>query len=471
MLLLPAVCLLAAADLTAAGAGLRLVEAVKQQDAATARALLAQGVDVDAAQPDGATALHWAAHWDDRDTAGQLLERGASVDVANVYGVTPLTLACVNGSAAMVRMLLEAGANPEASLPSGETALMTAARTGRAEVVEALLDRGATANARETKKGQTALMWAVAERHLDAAQLLIEGGADVHARSRGGFTPLLFAARHGEVAAARLLLAHGSEVDEVAADGASALHVATMRGHVQFARYLLEQGADPDASGPGYTPLHFAAGRWESTFTHDYPAAPGEWSVLGGLPTAAARTELITALLEHGADPNTRVAGRLPLMARGAIGGATAFYLAAGAGDVDTMRLLLDNGADPSLATERLETALMAAAGKMLMLRVGSGVGFRRPESRHVAAARLCLEVGAELNAADQAGNTALHVAAMKGFDPMIEFLVAEGAAVNAKDRRGDTPLAASLRQDAITQRVISQSTVALLRRLGGVTD
>ena len=471
MLLLPAICVLSTLRVTAAGDDLRLVEAVQQRDAATAQALLAQGIDVNAARPDGATALHWAAHWDDLDTAGQLLDRGASVDVANVYGVTPLTLACVNGSAPMVQMLLESGANPDAALPSGETALMTAARTGRADAVKALLARGANANAQEAKKGQTALMWAMAERHLETARVLIEGGADVNARSFGGFSSLLFATREGDVATARLLLAHGSDVNEVAADGTSALHVAAMRGHVQFAKYLLEQGADPDASGPGYTAMHFAAGRWESTFTQDYPAAPGEWGVLGGLPTASAREELITALLQHGADPDVRLTTKPPSLAGVNVGGATAFYLAAGAGDVAVMRLLLGYGTDPALTTGRQETPLMAAAGSMLMLTVGSGVGFRRQESRHLDAARLCLEVGIDVNAADEAGNTALHVAARKGFDPMIEFLVAEGAAVNARDQQGDTPLAATLRQDAITVRVISQSTVALLRKLGGVTE
>ena len=474
MRLLPVVLLLSMASLAAAGEDLRLVEAVKTQDAA-AHALLTEGIDVNAAQPDGATALHWAAYWDDWTMAEQLIRHGASVNAANAFGVTPLALACLNGSAPMIETLLAAGADPNVARPTGETALMTAVDTGTVDAVQALLARGANVRAREARMGQTALMWAIAERHLDVARVLIESGADVRARSYGGFSPLLFAAREGDVPAARLLLARGADVNATAADGSSVLHVATVRGQVEFATFLLDQGADSNADGPGYTPLHWAAGRWESAATLTYPVEDGEWSVLVGLPTASARKELMAALLAHGADPNARLETGPPLGGLGswrALVGTTAFYLAAAQGDVGAMRLLLDHGADPSLATSRGSTPLMAASGSMLFKYVGTNVGRVGPDSRHLDAATLCVELGADINAANTEGNTALHVAAEQGFDTMIQFLVDAGAAVNATNQKGDTPLAVALLDTArVITSVISQSTVDLLRTLGGVVE
>ena len=139
----------------AAAAADRLVDAVKNRDRAAARALLTQKIDVNLAQPDGATALHWAAHWDDLETADLLIRARAQVDVTNDFGVTPLSLACTNGSAAMVDKLLQAGANPTAALPSGETPLMTCARSGKVEAVRPLLARGVDVNVKEASRGQT----------------------------------------------------------------------------------------------------------------------------------------------------------------------------------------------------------------------------------------------------------------------------------------------------------------------------
>ena len=188
---------------------LRLVEAVRAEDAAAVETLLSQRTPVDAAQPDGATALHWAAHRDNLAIADHLLRAGADVNATNELGVAPLTLACTNGSAAMVERLLARGADPNRALPTGVTPLMSCARTGSVDAVEGLLAHGARVNERETVRGQTALMWAVAERHAGIAAALMTAGAQVRARSHGGFTPLLFAARQGDAESARLLLDAG----------------------------------------------------------------------------------------------------------------------------------------------------------------------------------------------------------------------------------------------------------------------
>ena len=295
----------------AAGAELPLVEAVKSRDVNAVRTLLAEGVDVNAPQPDGATALHWAAYRDDLDTAALLIAAGAKVTTANELGATPLWLAADNGSPMMIARLIDAGAEPNVALPEGETPIMTASRTGNADVVRLLLAAGADVNVSEHSRGQTALMWAVAQGHHAVVAMLLEHGADVEARSktrarlmhaestngsqydqgvmwnRGGFTPLLFAARYGDIDSARLLLGAGADVDDTAPTGASAVVVAAHSGHGAFASMLLDAGADPNAAGAGYTALHSAILRGDRA--------------------------LVEQLLTHGADPNARLEQGTPI--------------------------------------------------------------------------------------------------------------------------------------------------------------
>jgi ankyrin repeat protein len=455
---------------SAAASDLRLLEAVKKHDHAAARALLAQGVEVNATQPDGATALHWAAYLDDLEMAGLLLGAGAGVNSSDDRAVTPLSLACANASAAMVEALLQAGADPNAVLLTGETPLMTAARTGSASVVSALLSRGVVVDTKEPARGQTALMWAVSEQHPPVVQLLLDRGADASARSNTGFTPILFAAREGDRESARLLLAAGVDVNDKGPDGASALLVATVRGHAAFALFLLDNGADPNTDAAGYTPLHWAAGSWETSLTGSSGISEG---TLGGLQ-AADKLLLVKALLGHGADPNAPVVKNPPRFGfnlfRLRLAGATPFLLAALAGDATLMRVLVDAGADPTLMTKDRTSPLMAA----------SGIGFvpgesRAAESSAVAAVKLALDLGGDVNASNDSGETALHGAAYRGADAIVQVLADHGAAVNARTVRGDTPLLIAegkgVRQTGGLGSNVYASTAKLLRSLGAIDD
>jgi len=452
----------------------RVLVAVKARNDSALAALLKQKVDVNAPQPDGATPLHWAAHLGDLTSVERLLAAGARPAQANAYGVTPLSLAATNGNARVIEALLKAGAAVDAALPTGETALMTAARSGVQPAVAVLLAHKANVNAREHVMGQSALMWAVSEGHLDVARTLIDHGADVTAPSTSGFTPLLFAVREGNLDAVTLLLDRGASVRETARDGHSALHVAVVRGHIELARLLLARGADPNAAGPGYTPLHWAAGTWETIHTHDYVFNPTavnhvkEWTVLAGIPGQQDKHDLIAALLAKGADVNARLTKAPPrfgftLFKTAFIVGGTPLYLAAQVADVPTMKLLLSHGADPKVGANDGTTLLMVAAG-MARVDTESAVS----EARHREAVQLALELGHDVNAANTMGNTALHGATMAGFDQIVQVLADKGAHVNARNRKGETPLKIANGYELDAMVYTRPSTAALLRTLGG---
>ena len=415
-----------------------IADAAEQRAVAVLRALMDQGEDVNAPQPDGATALHWAAHWDDVAMASELLVAGADPDAANDYGVTPLLLAAENGSAGMVAALLGAGAGPDAALPTGQTVLMTAARAGNVAAVEALLSAGAAVNAAQTSKGQTALMWAIADDHADVARVLIEHGANVEARTTSGFTSLLFAAREGDIETARLLLEKGVDVNESSSDGATPLLTATARGHVDFALFLLERGASPEgnAAEAGYTPLHWAVTSFE-LYPMTYPGIklPGEWAAMGGIPDRSAKLTLITALIARGADVNARTTKRLLHQAApGATrlsspgSGVTPFLAAAASADAEVMSLLVAHGADPLATSPSNETAIMLAAASE------KDVSILLDETGRLEVIRLAFELGVDLEAAEtDRGRRALHLAARNGFHDIIALLVELGADLNAK--------------------------------------
>ena len=478
------------------------------------QALLAGPADVDARQPDGATALHWAVHREHAEIADLLIRAGANVDAANDLGVTPLLMASARGHGALVERLLAAGADPDGALDSGETALMAAARAGSLEAVNALLDAGARVNRTESTRGQSALMWAVANRHPAITRALLDRGADVRARTRtrrrvynmggsrsagsasrgialeevtlGGSTSLLFAARSGDLESARLLVAAGADVHDTAADGNTALNIAAHSGHGSLAAFLLAEGGDPNAAPLGYTALHAAVLRGtlrDRGVPNDDPGA--------GLP-------LVRTLLEHGADPNARLIRGTPVrrwshdfafMDRWV--GATPFWLAARFLEIEMMRVLAAAGADPRRPSRDGTTPLMAAAGQGYNRGGGSAfIRGRRDFSSYnpVASAALgstipaaeerlareavavALELGADVNAANDAADTALHAAASHGMNRVIELLASRGADLHAENRRGETPLALAVYAEGIGgDRFAREDTAALLRSLAGV--
>ena len=463
---------------------MRLIDAVRARNLDRVRALLAERVNVNAPQGDGATALHWAVHLDDMPAVETLIRAGARPDVADDTGATPLYLACVNRSPAVVSRLLAAGANPNAALLSGETVLMTCSRAGETAAVRALLDKGALVNARESAHNQTALMWAAAQSHSGVVGALLERGADVRARSReytqtvtsevtqragreelnytvprGGSTALLFAARSGDAESARLILAAGADVNDRLPDGASALVVAAHSGHRQVATLLLDKGANPNANDVGYTALHAAV--------------------------LKSDLELVKALLAHGANPDSQIVKGTPVRRTSqdfelpkTLIGATPYLLAAKFLEADIMRALAAGGADTRTRMKDGATPLMAAAGMGIVApaqdekrgtdRRGLAIldgGIVEPESQVLDTVTAALSLGSDINAMNPAGETALHIASAQGYNTVVRTLVAGGADVNQRTARGLTPLGALIARSGKSSA--RQSTIELLRTLG----
>src|SRR3989441_6729235 len=359
---------------TYAAAGPEAADAAQRKDRDALRALVRQRADVNAPQPDGTTALHWAAHWNDSELVNLLLRAGANAKAVNRYGATPLAEAAAAGSAATIEALLRAGADPKTlTTPDGETVLMTAARAGNVDAVRVLLERGADVNAREKYKGQTALMWAASERHPAVVKLLIDRGADWKVRSfdretkvprlsaassispiaRGGFTALSFAAREGDIETARVMLdnTHGGvDINYGDVDNTSALVVAIMNKQYTFAKFLIDRGADVNlVGGFGRTALYAIV----DIRNEDYSALPAR-KTEDPLPSL----DIVQTLLARGADVDLALNAPLPGRSGMDSGdttlgpGTTPLMRAARAGDAVVMKLLLEKGADPKLTTK-----------------------------------------------------------------------------------------------------------------------
>jgi len=525
---------------------LSIADAAMRGDRADVQALIKQGVDVNAPQGDGVTALHWAARRGDVELTTMLMTAHANAKAETRFGAyTPLHLAAERGSAPIVKALLAAGAAVDARTSTGATALMFAAGAGDVASATALLDAGADVNAKESDRWQTPLVFAAANNRLDVLKLLIARRADVNAATKltdlsalsrngenpdgrnlavkpearrtpprvlvpgverqhmfneqvawqGGMTPLLYAARQGYIDAARMLLDAGVPVNQLkGGDGASALLVATVNGQFDLAAMLLDRGANPNlVAENGVAPL--------------YAAINLMWAPRAGYPQPRAQVNqqidyiaFMKRLLDAGADPNQRVSKKVWYTGynfdQSGVdeGGATAFWRAAYGADVDAMKLLVSYGADPNIPTikpaQRPETGdvgrresrdisgrppvpiggpgvppLLAAAG------VGFGEGFAGNSYRHApigmlaAVTYLVEQCGADVNARDHEGNTAVHHAASRGDTEMIQYLVSKGADVKAVNREGQTTVDMA---NGPVQRVQPwPDTIAYLESLG----
>jgi uncharacterized protein len=430
-----------------------VADAARRGDRDAVRAALARKADVNAAQIDGSTALHWAAERDDLEMADQLIRAGARVTAKTREGVTPLQLAATNGSAAMIDRLLKAGADVNAPFSAaGDTALMMAARTGKTDAMRVLAEAGANVNAKETWGGTTALMWAVSEGHTDAARLLIAAGADANARSNyvaaangrgfegrtpvanrtdpkteefasGWLTPLSLAAREGDVDMARILVSAGAEVNAVTGDGKTALALAIFNGNYDVASLLVDSKADVNrADAQRFTPLFWAVDRRNMETAPNFP-----WMA------TADPLPLIRKLLDAGANPNALV-NNTPRarMREGSprIVFATALMRAAFAGDLELVKLLLERGADPKIVSRDNETMLSAAAGLAFIHGYHRG---KSPEER-LQVVKLFVEQGNEVNWHDDYGITPLMAAGNYGSVPIVQYLIDVGADLSAHD-------------------------------------
>jgi uncharacterized protein len=481
-------------------AGPPVIDAVKSGDAQAVRALLQKRVDVNAAEPDGMTALHWAARNNDLTSARLLVRGGAAVKATTRYGVTPLTLAAQNGSAPMLDVLLKAGADPNGAMPEGETTLMTAARTGSAAAIKVLVAHGANVNASESWMGERAIGWAAAENHADAVKALIELGADVNAKSkvlsfpefkwstsgmvstalpRGGWTPLMHAARQGAIEAGRALTeAPQIDVNVTDPDGTTALAVAIINAHYDFAAMLLDKGADPNvADSTGTAALYFLVDMHTLGGMQGRPAPK--------LVDTVDAEGLLKKLIAKGANPNARLVrpmlGRYHGSGDATLGeGTTPFLRAAKAVDVPIMRALLEAGADPTLTKkDRTNAAMLVAAGQANSGYLGAGPD--AAVSATIEALTMCIDRGVDLNAFNTAGQTAMHVAAGRGLDGVVKFLAEHGAKLDRTDKQGRTPLDVALGVGGGAARGNNrnaggprESTAALLRQLmsaGGRTS
>jgi ankyrin repeat protein len=437
----------------AAAATSEVADAAMRGDREAVRTALARKADVNAAQVDGTTALHWAVERDDVELAELLLIAGAQVSARTREGVTPLRLAAINGNARMLGRLIKSGADPNAPLtPARDTALMVAARTGKTDAIRLLLEAGADINAQEIWGGTTALMWAVAEGHAEAARLLASAGADVNARSHyvaaangrgfegrtpsasrteekveefasGWLTPLMFAARDGGLELARILVSAGAEVDAVAGDGKTALALAIFNGNYDVASFLVDHKADVNkADAQRFTPLFWAVDRRNMETAPNFP-----WMV------TADPMPLIRTLLDAGANPNALVnstpRGR---MREGSprIVFATALMRAAFAADLELVKLLLERGADPAIVSRDGEIMVSAAAGLAFIHGYHRG---KSPEER-LQVVKLFVQLGNDVNQADDYGITPLMAAGNYGDVAIIQYLIDAGADLSAHD-------------------------------------
>ncbi len=457
----------------AAPAYASLAEAARSQDWPAVQAMARQpGAALDAASSEGSTALHFAIHAGEAGVVQALLDAGADVATRNVAGVSPLQLAVTSGDTAITRLLLARGADARALDEAKESLLMLAARHGDGAMASALIAAGADVNYVDPQFGQDALMIAVRSGRPAVVAALIAARAElnhqtppgpeptVRAPGAGGgstgegmvrsgvppegqrlagtgkFTALLYAARDGQAEAAKLLVQAGADLELADYNGITPLLMAISNDHHDIARLLIQAGANVNAADwYGRRPL------WAATESRNRDVSTAN-ATSNGVDRDAA-LGVITLLLQKGAEANARLEHFPPRMGGHAFNmsyvptvGETAFYRASLNNDVPLMRLLLDHGADPLLKTYHGSSPLMAAAG----------VGWVRGqtfvpggEPAQLEAVKMLVELGANVNDANDMGLVAVHGAAFRWSDQVIAYLVEHGARLDTKDKVGRT--------------------------------
>lgn len=587
-----------------AAPGSPVADAAMRDDEARVQALLRDGADVNAAQGDGMTALHWAAENGNDALARTLVVAGARVDVVTRLGdYTPLHIAARKGDAAVARVLLEAGAEPSVrTSPAGVRPLHYAAASGSVEAVQALLDHGAAVDAREARWTQTPLMFAAARGRTAAVKALLDAGADASLTARvmdmdrreqqdradrerqeeirrtlaaaregdlaaedpapgrgeertrepeqaeepetasagqregvpadeaasetpdsalsreemndrirdrvpssryshaqlvggyGGLAALHLAAREGHLETAMALVGGGADIDQRSeGDRSTPLLIAAINGHFDLAMELFRAGADPSlASDANATPLYTTLNtRWIPKSRHPQPADYMQQEV--------TYLELMRAFLDAGVDPNVRLSKQLWFTTYGDDYlrvdrmGATPFWRAAYALDLEAMKLLVSYGADATIPTMKTagrrrgyqpETEGPDPSGLPPVpvggpgaypIHAASGIGYGEgyaanihrvvPDGWLPAVRYLVEELGADVNARDHNGYTALHHAAARGDNELILYLVEQGADVTVVSRRGQTTVDMA---NGPVQRISPfPDTIELLESLG----
>jgi len=417
-------------------------------------------IAADTADGSDSAPLLMAVSKGDLALVNKLLKAGANPNVKNKLNTTPLLEAAFQSNTEVIKALIEAGADPNAAGADGQTALMLIARGDNVAAARLLLDKGANPKARESQREQTALMWAAANNQGPMARLLVERGAEVDAktatdlmtplvsgepraqpRSPGGMTALMFASREGCLECVAAMVEKGAKVDLPDPEGVTPLIWAIWNTRFDVAKYLIEHGANVNRfDWWGRTPLYLAV---------DYVTLPH-----GGRPDQPSLDEtlpidIVRLLLDKGADPNPQLKMTAPLRATGndrgldpmLAPGVTPLIRAAKAFDVDSMKALLDHGADISLTTTRNMTATLAASG------MGSTDADTRGyftttdvQERAIAALDLMFQHGGPVNGkAGQFAQVPLHGAAFWGWNTVVEYLLKKGADINLADSRGYT--------------------------------
>lgn len=398
------------------GAELPLPDLMEQGSHQRVLDLLLEGADVDEKQSDGSTALIWAAYHADADTLARLLIKGADPNVQNRFGLRAISIVCRNGDLRSFEHLRTAGANLGVKFRGGESALFSAVRSGNSDLVARLIELGECPNA-VIGGGQTPLMWAASAGHLKVADLLLEAGADADARTKSGFAPIHYAARAGHTSIVKRLLESGVDANmpiewkggrgyRFPMNQSSALILAIENAEYETAVALLEGGSDPNDKRTGYAPLHTMTWVRKAHTGDSSDPEPINYSRITSM-------KFIDHLIEFGADVDLQ-----------AKGGATPFFLAAQRSDAAMMRILMKYGADPFTPNGRGTTPLIVAAG------VGRGAENDQAGTQEEAieAVEFCLELGLDINAVDQSGDTAMHGAAYGQWPDMVYFLYENGA-------------------------------------------